>query len=382
MLYHARALADSGARVTLIGREGSSLPDRFLERRGIRVKLLPARPPRAGVGIEAGRWVAETGRLLVRLLRAAPDVILLQAPPLFPAVLAALAASNVCDARLVVDWHNLGDGLLALRPRGSGAPAGLLAALEGALGRKADAHLAVSAELAAALRDRRDIPGARVFRDRPHERFSVPTAADAGAFRAGTIAAFDLPFREPLLLALSPTSWGRDEDLDQLLAAAEILAVILPGPARPILLLASGDGEGRRAFEARAGSIRASRVAVRTIFVPGDAYCLLVRSADVGISLHRPSAGLDPPMKIADLLGAGIPVLELRGGPRPSSLVVPGENGLAFHGPAELAGALAELASNHATLAALAEGARRSGRPSFGRAWASEVAPVLLGNAR
>jgi beta-1,4-mannosyltransferase len=201
------------------------------------------------------------------------------------------------------------------------------------------------------------------------------------AFRAGLIGALGLPFAEPVLLALSPTSWGRDEDLDQLLAAAGTLASTLPAAARPVLLLASGDGEGRRGFEAKAASIRDSRAAVRTTFVSSDQYPLLVRSADVGISLHRPAAGLDPPMKVADLLGGGVPVLELRDGRTPESLIVDGRNGLAFRGPADLAGALARLASDPASLAALAEGARKSGYPSFGRAWASEAAPVLLGSA-
>jgi len=381
MLYHAAALADAGARVTLIGRGGASLPDRLLEPRRIRVKRLPARPPRAGIGVETGRWLVETGRLLAGILRAAPDVILLQAPPLFPAVLAALAASSLCDARLVVDWHNLGDGLLALRPGGSGTPAALLASLERALGRRADAHLAVSAELAAALDAHREISGTRVFRDRPHERFSAPSAAEAAAFRAELAGSLRLPFAEPLLLALSPTSWGRDEDLDQLLAAAEILASTLPASARPVLLLASGDGERRRGFEARAAAIPDSRAAIRTTFVSGDRYPLLVRSADMGISLHRPAAGLDPAMKIADLLGGGVPVLELRNGPAPESLIDDGKNGIVFHGPADLADALSRLASDPAELADLRANARESREPGFAAAWAADAAPVLLGSA-
>jgi beta-1,4-mannosyltransferase len=378
MLYHARALADSGARVTLIGRAGSSMPVRFLDDDRIRVKLLPARRPRGMIGAETGRWLLETGRLLVEMVRDAPDVILLQAPPLFPAALAALAASSLCGARFVVDWHNFGDGLLALHPNGSGAPAATLAALERMLGRRADAHLAVSEELAAALGTRRDIPDAHVFRDRPHERFSMPSATEVAAFRSELIRMLGLPFEEPLLLALSPTSWGRDEDLGLLLTAAPLVASSLPPSARPVLLLASGEGEGRPAFEARSAT-PLRRVAIRTTFVPGDVYPLLVRSADAGISLHKPALGLDPPMKVADLLGGGVPVLELRAGPAPASLVVAGKNGLAFRGPADLAEALVRLASDPAALAELRAGAGASEDLSFRQAWAAEVAPVLLG---
>ena len=380
MLYHGRALADAGARVTLIGRSGSSLPAHFLEDDKIRVKLLPPRPPRGTIGRETGRWLFETGHLLLEIVREAPDVILLQAPPLFPAVLAALVASSLCDARLVVDWHNFGDGLLALRPSGSGAPAATLAALERMLGRRADAHLAVSEELAAALEVQRDIRGAHVFRDRPHERFAAPSGPEVAAFRSELVRLLGLPFEEPFLLALSPTSWGRDEDLDQLLAAAPIVASLLAPSDLPVLLLASGEGEGRAAFEARSTILR-QRVAVRTTFVPGDAYPLLVRSADVGISLHKPALGLDPPMKVADFIAGGVPVLELHGGPAPPSLVVVGKNGNVFRDPAGLAGSLVRLASDPAALAALrAEAeAEASRHPSFGQVWAAEVAPILLG---
>ncbi len=379
MLYHARALADSGARVTLIGRAGSSMPVRFLDDHRIRVKFLPARRSRGAIGVEAGRWLLETGRLFAEMIRDAPNVILLQAPPLFPAALAALAASSLSDARFVVDWHNFGDGLLALRPGGSGPPAAVLAALERVLGRRADAHLAVSEELAAALRVRHDIPGARVFRDRPHERFSTPSAAEATAFRLELVRTLELPFEEPLLIALSPTSWGRDEDLDLLRTAAPIVDSSLPPSARPVVLLASGEGEGRSAFERRSATQSLRRVAIRTTFVPGDVYPLLVRSADVGISVHEPALGLDPPMKVADLLGGGVPVLELRAGPGPASLVVAGTNGLVFRDAADLAGALVRLASDPGALAVLRAGAGASEDLSFRRAWSAEVAPALFG---
>ena len=381
MLYHALALADAGADVTLVGRAETPLPSDVRGHGAIRVEPLPARADRGGIGRQAGRWLVEAARLAGAVVRTAPDLVLVQAPPLFPAAFAALVASRCCGARFVVDWHNLGDGLLALRPRGAGAPAAFLAALERTLGRGADGHLAVSEELAAALPSRRDVFGARVFRDRPHGRFASPSAAEVSAFRATLLSSLGLPFGEPLLLALSPTSWGRDEDLFQLLAAVPLVEAALPREARPVLLIASGSGEGREAFEERARTLPPGRVAVRTVCVPGDDYPLLVRSADAGISLHRPAAGLDPPMKVADLLGGGAPVLELDAGPAPSSLVVPGRNGLRFADAAGLAAQLSRLASHADLLRALREGAAGSLRPGFAAAWRAEAAPLLLGRS-
>lgn len=384
MLYHAEGLAGAGASVTLVGRVESPLPERTVRLEGVTVVPLPPRPPRRGLLVEAARWGTETSQLLWHLARARPDVVLVQAPPLVPAAFAAIAAALLCGARLVVDWHNLGDALLALGPRGAGAPAAFLGSLERSVARAADAHLAVSPEMADALGGVREVRGARVFRDRPHDRFGAPTATESRDFRARLLASLALPFPEPPLVALSPTSWGRDEELDLLLGTARALEERAPS-GRPVLLLVSGEGEGRRSFEERASDIEARigsrRVALRTTFVAGDDYPLLVSAADVGISLHRPAAGLDPPMKVADLLGAGVPVLERRGGPAPGSLVVPGFNGLTFADAASLATCLALLVCEEERLAALRRGAAATRSPSFGEAWRLEAGPVLLGGA-
>jgi hypothetical protein len=52
---------------------------------------------------------------------------------------------------------------------------------------------------------------------------------------------------------------------------------------------------------------------------------------------------------------------------------------MTFRDPASLAGELVRLASDPAALAALRAQAGAAHDPSFGRAWAAEVAPVLLG---
>jgi beta-1,4-mannosyltransferase len=85
-----------------------------------------------------------------------------------------------------------------------------------------------------------------------------------------------------------------------------------------LVSLVTGDGARRAEFERLFAGLPARRVQLRARFLEPEDYPRVVGSADLGLCLHRSSSGLDIPMKIADLFGAGVPVCALDYGALPS----------------------------------------------------------------
>jgi len=391
MLYHALSLADSDADVELVGYRESELPAAVAAHPRIRVWALRAEDSiRArGVGFVArGVWrVVRQGAALARLLMRrvpAPDVVLVQNPPALPMLAVALVAARVRRARLVVDWHNFGWSMLAARLGASHPLVRLARAHERACGRRADGHLCVSA----AMRDvlaAGGVRGAVPFHDRPAARFAPLAPAARAAARAGLGREYGVPddAGRPLALVVSPTSWSADEDFDVLLEAAARLEARLGPEAPDVLVVVTGRGPLRARYEAAMAGLRFRRVHLRTRWLAADAYPRFIAAADLGLSLHRSTSGVDLPMKVVDLLGAGVPVCVLDYGPCLAELVHDGVNGRLFRTADELAALLAELLAgfpaDDAPLARLRRSLATEAGDDWPVRWRTVAAPVVLG---
>ncbi|MDX2167198.1 MAG: glycosyltransferase [Deltaproteobacteria bacterium] len=388
MLHHAAALLHAGAAVDLIGHAGAPLPAPLAATAGLTVHHLPgprlaarhALPRAAFLAYGAARLIGASARLATVLRRLpAPDVVLVQNPPALPTLAVVPPVARWRGAGVVIDWHNFACTQLGLTV-GAAHPAVRAArAVERRLGRGATAHLCVSAAMRATLAASWGIADAHVLRDRP---VTFVPADQRAAARARLAARLALPVdAEPRpALLVSPTSWSADEDTDLLLDALGRLEATLDGSALRLVCVLTGDGPRRADFEARVAARHWQRVAVRTIWLdPGD-YPALLAGADLGLSLHRSTSGVDLPMKIADLHGAGVPVCAFDYGPCLREMLSQAEAAIGFTQAAGLAARLRSLLdalTQLGSLEALRDAVAALPQRTWEEGWRDEALPLF-----
>lgn len=356
MQYHAASLAAAGGDVDLIGLDGAALPAALASQPRIHVHRLPDRAfagrERGGIRRlvygSAARALGQAVRLLTLLMRIPrPSVILVQNPPAVPTLFVGWLASRLRGARFVIDWHNLSHTIAAVKVGDHHRAVRALARSERRWGRRADAHLTVSKTFADWLKREYGIAATVVY-DRPGAIFTRPSSPAADALWARLATELQLPASRVPIVAC-PTSWTPDEDFDLLLEALERADRQLPQRAAPSMLIAlTGRGALRAAFEARVARRQFKSIAVRTLWLEPADYPTFVGMADLGLCLHQSSSGLDLPMKLADLRGAGVPVAAYDYAPVLSEVMTAGEQGMTFRDPGELARLLVALASGAA----------------------------------
>ena len=389
MLNHAIALAEDGAMVSLAGYAETPLDRAASENPSIHVyRIHPLRRAAEGTGrawfllVTASRsallglellWL-----LLIRMPR--PHAVLVQNPPTLPTLLIGWIAARIRGALFIVDWHNFGYSMLVPRLGASHAVVRMAKIWERWLGRRADAHFCVSVAMREILSHDFGLPAPVVLYDKPRDlpRFlpmSQRSAAASAIFERNGLA-----FPEGAALAVCPTSWTADEDMDLLLQGLQIWDTQAPGPQ--LMVLITGRGPLRELFEARLSDIRSQRVLVKTAFFDPADYRAVLGAAHFGFSLHRSSSGVDLPMKIMDLFGARTPVCALDYGACLAEQIQPGRTALTFCNGHELAAGIESLIGGFPSDMQLLEEMQQNISASFSETWAQawrrEAAPVFL----
>ena len=399
MQYHARALA-SEAFVDLIGYEGAPLPQALAADPRIAVHRVrePRLRDRSGASstlyalfaiVDGIHSTLRIGRALWKVPPAA--VILAQNPPSVPTLPLVWLFARLRRARLVIDWHNLGYTLVALR-LGRWHPMVRVARwIERIFGRTAEAHLCVSGGFARYLHDRFRLEPVTVLYDRPASVFVPVERTEREQVRQALFSR--LGVRGSVGFIICPTSWTEDEDFDVVIEAVRRIEDRIRGweavqrgrRFAELMILVTGDGRRRTAFERRFAGLPARRVQLRTRWLEPEDYPRIVGAADLGLCLHRSSSGVDIPMKVADLFGAGVPVCALDYGACLAERVRHGDNGLLFSTARQLADVLFDLfetfPAEPSQLARLRTGARRSATLTWEEGWTRDARPVLMASS-
>lgn len=411
MQYHALSIAKHGAQVHLIGYQESDIhPDILANPNAIKIHALDPAP--AYLQTKDKRLFLIYGPLKVLFqiwtlwlalgYRTKPSRwMLVQNPPSIPTLIVAYVVCFLRHTRLVIDWHNFGYSILALR-LGSTHPLVQISRLyERIFARSAEAHFCVTNAMTRVLERDYDITTKILpLHDRPASHLQVLTEVQRSSF-LDDLPSLLTPDNDQRLqdyqrlvseikigksrLLVSSTSWTPDEDFSVLLEALinySDLAITSHPHLPEILVVVTGKGPQKEAFLTRIKDLKAQEklemVTIETAFLSTSDYAKLLGSADLGVSLHTSSSGVDLPMKVVDMFGAGLPVVGWGDFEAWPELVQEGVNGMSFSDAKGLQEVLMQLfGGDDELLGKLKRGAVDEGKLRWDEEW-DRVAGTLF----
>ncbi|RAL12519.1 chitobiosyldiphosphodolichol beta-1,4 mannosyltransferase [Aspergillus homomorphus CBS 101889] len=399
MQYHALSVAKGGGQVNIIGYHESEVHPKITSHPRISIVALPPHPTCLQTSNKLLFLLFGPLKVLFQIgclwwilgYRTKPaQWLLVQNPPSIPTLAIASLVCRLRNTNLIIDWHNFGYTILALKLGEQHPLVRFSQRYEQTFGQYATAHLCVTNAMARVLQQDFKLRAPILpLHDRPAEHFQPITSR---AVRESFL--LSLPQTEsvrPLLqfndlrVLVSSTSWTADEDFSILIDALcrySALAQQANPPLPTILAIITGKGPQKEMYLSRIAELEAAgkleKVTIRTAWLSMDDYARLLASASLGVSLHTSSSGVDLPMKVVDMFGAGLPVVGWNRFEAWSELVTEGVNGRGFGSAEELLRHLVELFGDDDLLERLREGARRESTRRWDGEW-DPVAGKLLG---
>ncbi|KAG8835694.1 mannosyltransferase [Serendipita sp. 400] len=405
MMYHAQSFAGHNVQTYIIAYKGSKPLPSLLSMSHVQFLYIPEPP----------RFIAKLPRALFLLAMPAkiaiqvwgildafifqiphpPQYILVQNPPTIPSLALVWLAARLRGCKVIIDWHNLGYTILAMRLGEKSKFVSLAEKFEKTFGRAAYAHLFVTNAMKDHLVKKWDLQGKKVvLHDRPPSYFHQSTPSEIHDLFVRLMPFIDTdlswfpnynlpattPFTEVLkspvsftadtsllerrtmpslrherpALLITSTSWTPDEDFSLLIEALRRYEIkarhqrstnpkhLLP----KVLMFVTGKGPERAKYMRELQHLKNEEqwewVRCMSLWLEPEDYPRLLGSCDVGISLHSSSSGLDLPMKIVDMFGCHLPVCALNFACL-NELVKDKHNGLIFNNAEELTNQLETL---------------------------------------
>lgn len=410
MCNHALSLAQEGYSVTLLGHYESEVRPDVRDNPRIHKRHLPLYTLNQ-TALQIPRLVHYVLKVIWQILTIwccfpwwpfypAPHVILLQNPPGVPALLVCYAYSLFTRAKFVIDWHNYGYTILALSLGNDHLLVKISRWIEEFVGRRVSQAFCVSHAMRKDLDKTLGIlsDGVTVLYDRPGESFRPCT--DTESSQLFTKLSRSYPELTPIsengngpstkrpAVLVSSTSWTPDEDFSILIDALQVYEDVAndsSGSDRhlpDLICIITGKGPEKEHYCQVIRQRSWSRVTVITPWLEPEDYPKVLASADLGVSLHASSSGVDLPMKVVDMFGCGLPVAAKRF-PAIGELVKEDENGVLFDTSEQLAVFLTKWFANFGSESYKAKEQKfRQNLAAFGEnrwenTWSRVAKPVL-----
>ncbi|KAJ5917745.1 CAZyme family GT33 [Penicillium verhagenii] len=388
MQYHALSIAREGGEVVIIGYTESDPHPDLISHPNVSIIPIRSHPNFFQTSnkflftiygpLKVLFQIACTWRCLA--YTAPPSQwLLVQNPPSIPTLVVASLSCFLRQTRLVIDWHNFGYSILALK-LGSKHPLVKFSLwYERLFCKSAFAHFCVTDAMCLVLkRDFQLQAPILPLHDRPASHFSpIRDVGERIAFLTSLPETMDVCSSveaSKLRILVSSTSWTPDEDfsilIEALLQYSELAA---SNPDLPdILAIITGKGPQKKCICRKSQPLKP-----RGHDSVSD-YAKLLASASLGVSLHTSSSGVDLPMKVVDMFGAGLPVVGWSRFEAWPELVTEGVNGMGFGSAIELTEQLTKLFGDGKKLEALRIGAQKESTRRWDDEW-NPIAGKLLG---
>ncbi|KAK8227564.1 beta-1,4-mannosyltransferase [Phyllosticta capitalensis] len=397
MQYHAMSLARHGYTVDIIGYKESDIHPALDSDSKVHIVPIPPWPR---------KWQTDDRKLFVLMAplkviwqtwglfaamsyKTSPSrFVLVQNPPSIPTLLIARVACILRNTTFCIDWHNFGHSILALKLGPSHPLVRISHFYEYFVTKDAPINFTVTAAMARVLRENHDRTGVVPLYDRPPAHFQPcpsATARSEGFLSLATQQSWPVDFSSSPLsprVIVSSTSWTPDEDFSLLLTAlSSYSAAAKSNSLPPIIAIITGKGPQKEYYLSKItemqGHGKLTHVRILTAWLSIEDYARLLSYAHLGVSLHTSSSGVDLPMKVVDMFGAGLPVVGWDRFEAWSELVQEGMNGRGFGSAEALGDLLVELMGDEKQMQKLREGAEKETQRRWNDEWEEKAGKIF-----
>jgi beta-1,4-mannosyltransferase len=332
MQNHACSLIQHNLKVDFLGYRGSK-PIDFLQHTDKVAFHFIDQPKKLSVG-KLGYLIGGIARVLSQtcsviyllLILRKPRFMIIQNPPAIPTLFIFQFISIVRGIPLVIDWHNFGFTIMQV----SGVSRKIVQLAESYerwAGKAARLHITVTKAMKEELNRWPVYGNVSVLYDRPPSFFKPLSNLEKQEFlNSIDFSNVELEKREcgsnpfvesnklsqnrPAVL-ISSTSWTEDEDFSILLDALVLYETKYHPGLPKLCAIITGKGPKKDFYLKIVENLELKNVMIHTYWLEPEDYPTMLGCADIGISLHTSSSGLDLPMKVVDMFGVGLPVLAL-----------------------------------------------------------------------